>query len=71
MTNHLIKEDNGSHLPIVVFSYIEPTPSINFILYVMLSLGWFSTEIDLKMHRTIRGCLRYAKLIDPSNEIKN
>ena len=36
---------------------------VSFILHVMLSMGEFQTEVDLIMHQTIRGCLKYCGLI--------
>ena len=59
---------NEDHLVISVYSYLKPTLGVQFIHYVMLSLGRFATEIDLTMQLTIREVLRYAKLIGPSND---
>ena len=60
--------EQNSHLPVPVFSYTRPTNGVQFLLHLMLSLGRFSTEIDLTTHRSIRECLRYAKLIGPSDD---
>ena len=63
----MIVEKKG-HLPVPVFSYTRPTNAVQFLLHLMLSLGRFSTEIDLTTHISIRECLRYAKLIGPSDD---
>ena len=39
-----------------------------FIHHIMLSLGEFDTEVDLILHRTLRGSLRYCKLIGPLDD---
>ena len=54
------------HLPIPVFSYINPTMGTQFILHLLLSMGYFSTEIDLTLHE-----IRYAKLIGTKNDIES
>ena len=56
-------DDDHEHLPIPVYSYIKPTMGVQFMLHILLSMGHFSTEVDLISHSTIRECLQYAKLI--------
>ena len=51
-----------------MYLYLKPMLGVQFIHHVMLSLGRFATEIDLTMQPTIRESLRYAKLIEPSND---
>ena len=69
ITSHLVyNDDEEEHLPIPVFSYIRPTMGTQFILHILLSLGHFSTELDLILHPSIRESLRYAKLIGPNND---
>ena len=66
--NIVIDDPPGYHLPCTVFSYTKPTMGVQFLLHIMLSLGRFSTEIDLTTHASIRECFRYAKLIGPSDD---
>ena len=68
MNEHLIYQKEESHLPIPVFSYIKPTTGFQFIHHILLSMGSYSTEVNLIMHPTIRDAFRYAKLIGPSND---
>ena len=60
-------DSENDHLPIPVYSYIKPTMGTQFILHLLLSMGHFSTEIDLTLHATLRESFRYAKLIEPQN----
>ena len=71
MMKNLIYDDSSiyKHLPVPVFSYIKPTTGMQFIHHILLSMGCFSTEIDLILHSSIRESMRYAKLIGPSNEV--
>lgn len=55
--------DENMHLPIPVFSCINPTMGSQFIYHIMLSMGRFSTEFDISVSDTIRECLRKCKLI--------
>ena len=52
--NLVYNDDHEDHLPIPVFSYIRPTMGTQFILHLLLSLGHFSTEIDLLVHPNIK-----------------
>ena len=61
LLNHFVYNDESElHLPIPVYSYIRPDMGTQFILYVLLSLDRFSTEIDVLQHTTIRN---YSQLI--------
>ena len=51
---NLIHIDDQEHLPISVFSFISPTISTSFMLYIMLSMGRFETEIDLLARGSIK-----------------
>ena len=68
--SQLIKDDQEQHdhLPVPVFSYIRPNTGLRYIHHLLLSMGRFTTEIDLILHPTIREALRYGKLIGSSNE---
>ena len=68
----LLKEiiyDSGrdEHLPVPVYLYLKSTLGVQFIHHILISLGRFTTEIDLTIQPSIREALRYAKLIGPSN----
>ena len=66
--NLVYNDDHEDHLPIPVFSYIRPTMGTQFILHLLLSLGHFSTEIDLLLHPNVKESLRYAKLIGENDD---
>ena len=73
MKNHLssniiLNDDHLDHLPIPVYSFIQPTMGIQFVLHLMLSMGRFATELDLTLFPTIRESLRYSKLIGPNDD---
>lgn len=66
---NLVEENNEvDHLPCPVYSYLKPTTSHSFLHHILLSMGEFDTEIDLKMHASIREAFRYAKLIGPDDD---
>ena len=68
--NHFVYNDEAElHLPIPVYSYIRPDMGTQFILHVLLSLGRFSTEIDLLQHATLRDSFQYTKLIGHHNDV--
>ena len=50
-----------------IFSYTKPTMGVQFILHILLSLDNFEVETDLTTVAYIRECLRYEKLIGPSD----
>ena len=60
------KEKNN--LPLQVYAYIIPDMGHQFILHIILSLGRFETEVDMKMHRRLRDYLRYSKLIGTDDD---
>ena len=67
------KEDmnkEGEKLPIVVFSRISPNRSTNFLLHIMLVMGEFVTELDLRAAGSMKMCLVKAKLI-PDKDLGN
>lgn len=61
--NKFIKDDTGEEVPIVVFSRVSPNRSSNFLLHIMLALGQFDTELDLKASGSMKDSLAMAKLI--------
>ena len=69
--NLIFNDEKEKHLLIPVFSYVKPTMGTRFILHVLLSLGYFETELDLILKPSIRESLRYAKLIGDSNELED
>ena len=79
---HLFYDDyDYENLPILVYSDIKPYMGPVFILNALLSLGRFSTECELLLNDTLRGCFRNVKMImkedDPeylqnySNQVMN
>ena len=60
----LNENDDIEHLPVPVYSYIKLIMGPQFILHIILSMGYFSIEIVLTHHTAIREFLRSAKLID-------
>jgi predicted GIY-YIG superfamily endonuclease len=61
---HLIYDDSKEdHLPIPVFSYIRPNNAVQFLNHILISMGRFSTEIDLMTHGSIKKSFQHAKLI--------
>ena len=67
--SNLLDDDfRFDHLPCPVYSYVKPTMGFSFLHHVLLSMGKFETEIDLKMHHSIRDSFRYAQLIGPYND---
>ena len=67
---HLIDEDEQhTHLPVPVFSYLKPTMGVHFILHILLSMGKFDTEIDMLLQPSLRMSFRYASLIEDSDDL--
>lgn len=60
---NLLAPDSENHLPVPVYSYINPSMGVQFIHHIMLSMGRFETEVNLTTQRSIRDSLRYCKLI--------
>ena len=59
-----IFEDQGEDLPIPIFSSVTPHNSVPFLLHIMLSLGEFDTELDLRMQPTMCDSFVSANLIE-------
>ena len=57
------EDDNDKHLLIPVYSGIKPSMGSEFILNALISLEIFSTEWELLLNETLRGCFRNAKFI--------
>jgi len=59
------RDRNGEDekLPIVVFSRISPNRSTHFLLHIMLVLGEYVTELDLRSAGSMKMSLVKAKLI--------
>jgi len=55
--NTFIKDDEGEEIPIVVFLRVSPNRSSNFLLPIMLVLGEFGTELELKNIRSVKESL--------------
>ena len=66
--------DDYEHLPIPVYSDIKPSMGPKFILDTFLSLSIFSTDRELLLNNTQRGCFCNVKLIgeeDDPNSLHN
>jgi len=57
-----VKDDRGEQIPTVVFSRVLPNRGTSFLLHMMLVLGEFDTELDLR-GETLLDSLVNAKLI--------
>eukprot|EP00957_Ditylum_brightwellii_P200748 15303310-Ditylum_brightwellii.AAC.2 len=71
--DHVVKnifdEDEATkHLPVPVNFYTKPTLPVPFLIHILLSMGRFSTELDLFMHTSLGESLHYTQLIGPSDE---
>ena len=63
--------DDDEHSPITVYSGIKPSMGKEFILNPLLSLGIFSTERELLLYDTIRGCFPNSKLIGEEDDTES
>ena len=68
--NDFVWNKEGEQLPIVVFSRISPNRSTNFLLHIMLVMGEFVTELDLRAEGKMKMCLVKAKLV-PNEDLDN
>ena len=59
------------NLPVPVYAYIRPDMGHKFILYILLSLCRFETEVYLKIQRTLCDDLNYHKLISTDDECES
>ena len=64
LEERFVHEDNGEELPIPVFSSITPRSPIPFLLHVMLMCGKFETELDLRMHGSMRESWRLQSSLE-------
>jgi hypothetical protein len=62
--NNYVKNTREDHLPIAVFSKVSPRRALPFLLHVMLVLGKYETELEIKREVTILDSLCRVKLID-------
>ena len=58
-----VERGKGEHLPIPVFSSVTPHNPTPFLLHMMLMLGKYETELDIRMQPSIRHSLVKVKLI--------
>ena len=68
VNEYLVDSSYSGHLPVPVYSYITPSGGIKFLLHILLSMGRFSTEINLTVNSTLRECFQKAKLIGDLND---
>ncbi len=71
LKNLVHSTDVEKHLPIPVYTFTMPTLVNQFLLHIMLSLGKFDTELDLFLHRSLRECFQYCKLIGTSEDLED
>ena len=64
-------DDKGVSLPIPVFSSITPNHGVPFLLHIMLMLGEYDTELDLRFQSTIRESLSAVGLIGNSTDAED
>ena len=68
---HLFYDDGDyGHLPIPVYLVYKPSMGPEFIVNTLLSLGGFSTERELLLNDTLRGCFCNAKLIGEEDDLE-
>lgn len=65
-----VKDDTGEQIPIVVFSRVLPNRGTQFLLHIMLVLGEFETELDLRTGGRLIESLAKAKLV-PEKVLKD
>ncbi|KAL7539846.1 hypothetical protein ACHAXR_009663, partial [Thalassiosira sp. AJA248-18] len=58
-------------LPIPVFSSVTPKKPVDFLLHVMLMVGEFETELDLRMQGSMRESLSKAGLIGTQTDTES
>ena len=56
------------HLLIPVFSHLRPEMGAQFVKHILLSMGRFGTEMDLRIYPTVRDSLVYAKLVTNTSD---
>ena len=59
----IYEEDEKLQPPILVFSFIKPTMSTQFLHHILLSMGKFETEFNRILQLYVKESFRYAKLI--------
>eukprot|EP00956_Cyclotella_meneghiniana_P010602 scaffold14751_cov43-Cyclotella_meneghiniana.AAC.1 len=63
LTDFFIYDDKGVDYPIAVFSKVTPEQNMKFIIHVLLVLGRFETELDIKSAGTLQQSFAYCGLI--------
>ena len=61
-------DDNDEHLNIPLYLGIKTPMGPECILNILLSLGRFSTEHEILLNYTLRGCFLNSKLIGDEDE---
>lgn len=73
MERNLVLDDGKANYPIAVFSKVVPEQNMKFVLHVLLVLGEYDTELDLKAAGSLRkafvlaGLVREVSLEDPES----
>ena len=68
--DEILYKSKQKHLPIPIYTYTQPTLSVQFLLHVLLSLCHYETEVDVILHPTLRDSFRAAKLIGLSDDLE-
>lgn len=63
-----IVDDGKEDPPVVVFSKVVPEQNMKFILHILLVLGKYDTELDLKQCTTLKEAFELAELIPRRTE---
>ena len=63
LTDLFVYDDKGVDYPIAVFSKVTPEQNMKFIIHVLLVLGRFETELDIKSAGTLQQSFAYCGLI--------
>lgn len=63
MERLFVLDDNREDYPIAVFSKVSPDMNVKFVLHVLLILGQFDTELDIKAAGSLKQSFVYCGLI--------
>ena len=66
----ILYKSEQKHLPIPLYTYTQPTLSVQFLFHVLLLLDHYETEVDVIFHPTLRDSFRAAKLIGLSDDLE-
>ena len=70
MNNMIDEYEIQKHLPILVYSYVKFTMGFQFILQIIVSMGHFEVDTNIKMCAFLHESICYVQIIGPSNHCK-